>query len=252
MDDLIQGVTGTGISDAPVLLVCPTRDRPGNAARLIDTWGTTGVCSDLIFCLDDDDPQAGGYAQVMNERRFHRGLVFWLHGPRLSLCGWTDLVAGEMAGRYQALMSIGDDHVPETPAFDQKLWDACGRGGFAYGDDGITHQPSPEWPERHNLPTACLITSNIITGALGGAMCLPGAQHMFTDAYWMMLAEAAGCRYFLPQVKVPHRHHITGLAPRDRTYQDGEASWPRDEAAYRDWLDHRRASDAVAVREAIG
>jgi hypothetical protein len=234
---------------APAGLICPTRGRPQNAARLIDRWGHAGVCSDLIFCLDDDDPQLPAYQEVMRESRFHRGMVLWVTGPRRSLCGWTDLVAAEYAHLYEALMSIGDDHVPETEGFDLKLLDACGEGGFAYGDDGITHPPGPEWPERHNLPTAWMVTTNIVRAL--GWMCLPGLKHMFCDAVVRDLAEAAGCRHFLPDVKVTHHHHITGRTARDQTYIDGEASWAADEAAYRAWRRDRLQADAETVREAI-
>jgi hypothetical protein len=245
----VAGASGSGISAAPVLLVCPTRARAGNARRLIDTWGRTGVCSDLIFCVDDDDPQLPAYRALMGERMFHRGVVTWLRGPRMSLCGWTDLVAAEYAPRYQALMSIGDDHVPETGAFDLKLYDAAAidGGGFAYGDDGVQHE---------NLPTACLITTNILRALAGPdgkpRMCLPGARHMFTDAYWRDLAAAAGCRYYLPHVSVRHLHHITRASVRDQTYLDGEASWAADEAVYRAWLADRIGFDATIVKEVIG
>jgi hypothetical protein len=241
-------------SVAPAGLICPTRGRPGNAARLIDRWGHAGICSDLIFCLDDDDPQMGGYQAVMRERRFHRGMVLWLRGPRQSLCGWTNQVAGGYAQLYQGLMSVGDDHAPDvddpgTMGFDLKLLDACGDGGFAYGDDGITHPPGPEWPERHNLPTAWMVTTNIVRAL--GWMCLPGLTHMFCDAAVRDLAEAAGCRHFLPGVKVTHLHHITRQTARDQTYIDGEASWAADEAIYRAWRQQGLQADAEIVREAI-
>jgi hypothetical protein len=246
----LTAASAPGITRSPVLLICPTRRRPGNAATLIRAWNQTGVCSDLIFCTDHDDPALAGYRQVREDNPARRGMVLWVAGPRLGLCGWTDLIAATYAGQYEALMSIGDDHVPGTAAFDRTLLDACGPGGFAYGDDGVLHRPSPEWPEPHNLPTACLITSNIIAGPLKGAMCLPGAAHMFTDAYWMMLAEQAGCRHFLPGVKVTHHHPAAGRAIRDQTYADGEASWAADEAVYRAWLAGGLAADAAAIRAA--
>lgn len=243
----LAGASGLGISARPVLLVCPTRDRPGKAADLIDAWGKTGLCSDLIFCVDTDDPQLAAYRELMTARRFHRGIVHWLTGPRLGLCGWTDLVAAEYAGQYQALLSLGDDHRPETPGFDLTMYDAAMTtgGGFAYGDDGLQHE---------NLPTACLITTNIIR-ALGAPgkprMCLPGATHMCTDAYWRDLADAAGCRHYLPNVSVRHLHHVARLSVRDQTYLDGEASWDADHAAYYAWLADRIQFDAAIVKEAI-
>jgi hypothetical protein len=241
------GASGTGISSAPVVLVCPTRDRPAGARRLIDEWGRTGVCSDLVFCVDDDDPQMGAYTALMTRRAFHRGIITWLTGPRRSLCAWTDWVTSQVQDRYQAVMSIGDDHVPQTGGFDLKLLDAAVAGGFAYGDDGITHQPSEDWPEPHCLPTACLITTGVCRAL--GRFCLPGAAHMFTDAYWMLLAERAGCRHYLPDVKVTHMHPAASRAAMDQTYRDGAASWDADQAAYETWKACQLAADVTTVRE---
>ena len=231
-------------------LICPTRGRPWNASRLFDAWEANGVCSDLIFCLDDGDPETDGYRELAR-RAAPRGLVYWMTGPRMGLCGWTDRAARDYQGLYQALMSIGDDHVPETHGFDRILLAAAQEtgGGFAYGFDGITHQASSDFPEPHCLPSACLITTNI-TRALD-RMCLPGARHMFTDPYWMLLAEAAGCRHYLPDVHVTHHHPAAGRAAWDRTYSEGGQSWPDDERAYWAWKQDQLAGDARRVREVL-
>jgi hypothetical protein len=243
--------SGNSIWNSPVALICPTRGRPGNADRLIRAWAATAVCSDLIFCVDTDDPAGPGYTQLAMAEHRHRGIVTWLAGPRQGLCGWTDLVARDYAGQYEAFLSVGDDHVPETPGFDRILLDATAGtgGGFAYGDDGVIHQPSDDWPEPHNLPTACLITANVIQ-ALGG-MCLPGAEHMFTDPYWLLLSNLAGCRHFLPQVKITHHHPAAGRAAWDLTYAEGARSWPGDERAYNTWRLTRWPDDAKTVWAAL-
>lgn len=232
----------TSLPGAPVLLVCPTRDRPGNAARLIRTWGHTGACSDLLFCLDDDDPQMGGYRELMTRRAFHRGTVTWLTGPRRGLCAWTNWVAREYGPAYEALMSIGDDHVPETEGFDLQLLDAAAGmgGGFASPDDG---RPSGV------LPTCWLVTANVVEALRW--VCLPGLEHMFPDAVVKHLGEASGQWVHLPDVMVRHHHWSVGLAPPDATYARGQAAWAADEAVFRAWLaEDRPAAERPVNRDA--
>lgn len=225
-----EGIQGGRLAQAA--LVCPTRARPGSAWRLIGAWGRLGVCSDLIFCVDDDDPCLGTYRDMMSARTFHRGVVIWVTGPRKPMAEWTNWVAGTYLDAYDGFLSLGDDHVPETAAFDRALLDAADGcpGGMAYGDDGLQHA---------NLPTACLMLSDTIR-ALGWeqdgkpAMCLPGCRHMFIDAAWKHLGQLAGIAY-QPQVSMRHLHHTARLSRPDQTYADGEASWPADEAVFRAW-----------------
>jgi hypothetical protein len=240
---VFAGASGGGISASPAALICPTRGRPAEAARLTGAWAGTAQCSDLIFCVDDDDPALPGYRALWQAETRQAGIIYWLKGPRKSLAAWTNTVAREYAGLYQGLMSLGDDHVPENPpGFDRKLLDAAqsGGGGFAYGDDGLQHE---------NLPTAWMVTTNIVKAL--GWMCLPGTEHMFLDAAVRDLAEAAGCRRYLPHVSVRHLHHSARLSPVDQTYRDGEASWAADEKVYRAWLEQGLAGDAATVEAAI-
>src|SRR5580704_8239610 len=115
--------------------IVPTRGRPGSMAGLLEAFGQTAVCTELIICLDDDDPALGAYTELMARPLFARHRVAWFHGPRQGLTGWTNTVAGWACDRYEALITLGDDHRPVTPAWDRKLLDASRAmgGGWAYG-----------------------------------------------------------------------------------------------------------------------
>lgn len=231
---------------ASVAALVPTRGRPGAVSNLLDTWDKS-VCTDLVFALDDDDPDLDAYKTIIGGRRFTRGRVTWHVGPRMGLTGWTNRLAIEAgyAGEYEALITLGDDHRPLTPAWDRKLLDATRAmgGGWAYGDDGQQHE---------NLPTAFLVTSRIVTAL--GWMLLPSCQHMYVDAAARDLARECGRLAYLDTVQVLHRHFTTGLSAHDDTYAAGYASWDADKEAYEAWIadkDRGLPADVQAVMEAL-
>lgn len=230
--------------------IVPTRGRPGALSQLLDSFMGTAVCTDLIVCLDDDDPALEQYKVILAARRFARHRVCWHTGPRDSLAGWTNRVAEVHGGGYEALITLGDDHRPVTPAWDRKWLDAARAmgGGWAYGDDGVEHQETPPGWVTSQLPSAFLVTTRI-AAALGWVM-LPGCQHMFVDAAVRDLGLAAGRLAWLGEVSVRHDHYTTGRSRHDATYEHGQASWAADEAAYRTWLAGPIHKDAETVREA--
>jgi hypothetical protein len=233
--------------------IVPTRGRPRKAAGLIDAFGQTAVCSELVFCLDDDDPALEHYKALIHGRRaFTRFPVTWHTGPRQHLAGWTNQLAAVYAPQREALISLGDDHMPVTPAWDRELLDAARAmgGGWVYGDDGVPHQDVPAGWVTSRLPTAFLVSSKIAAG-LGWMLGPPGCDHMFVDAAARDLALAASDPpamrlAYLPRVKVLHDHWTTGRSGRDQTYDGGQACWPADEATYRAWLGDPPGSGPIA------
>jgi hypothetical protein len=230
----------------PCAAIVPSRDRPASLGRMLEAFGETAVCTKLIICLDDDDPQLPDYQKLRDQPRFTRHPVAWVTGSRRGLVDWTNLVARTACREHEALITLGDDHRPETPAWDRE-WLATARmmgGGWVYGDDGLQHE---------NLPTAFLVSSQIVAAL--GWMLLKSCRHMFVDAAARDLAGACGRLAYLPDTSVRHLHYTSGLSPHDATYTAGYASWAADEAAYRAWLGHPEGTgpirdDADTVRNA--
>lgn len=242
---------------AACLAIVPTRGRPAQAAGLIEAFGTA-VCTQLMFCLDDDDPALDQYKLLIHARaaQFTRFPVSWYAGPRQQLAGWTNQVAVKQAGRFEALITLGDDHRPQTPAWDRELLDAVRKmgGGWAYGDDGAPHQVTPPGWVTSRLPTAFLVSSRIVA-ALGWMLGPPGCQHMFVDAAARDLALAASTPEaprlaYLPHVKIRHDHWTTGRSAHDQTYAAGQACWPADQAVFDAWSAGPINEDAETVRRA--
>jgi hypothetical protein len=44
-----------------MLVIVPTRGRPAAATRLIEAFAATGATTDLVFCVDNDDPHLPEY-----------------------------------------------------------------------------------------------------------------------------------------------------------------------------------------------
>ena len=221
--------------------IMPSRGRPEAVAEVLDVFADTAVCTRLIICLDDDDPALPFYLKL-RDHVFTRPLVTWVRGPRMGLAGWTNAVAATACREHEALITLGDDHRPLTPAWDREMLAAARGmgGGWVYGDDSVTHGITPAGWVTSQLPSAFLVTSRIVA-ALGWMLGPPGCQHMFVDAAARDLALAASTPErprlaYLPAVKVRHDHYTTGRNPRDATYDHGYASWAPDEAAYRAWL----------------
>lgn len=218
-----------------LLAVVPTRGRPQKARELIAAFRSTGAEAHIVFGVDEDDEALPDYAEI--------GLaedVWFKVGPRKSLSAWTNELAIEYAGRYRALMSLGDDHRPRTRGWDAALLaalDATGGTGIAYGDDGIQGQ---------RLPTAAVVSSDIVLAL--GWLCLPVLRHFYVDDTWKLLAASARCLHYVPDVVIEHLHPVATFEAPDATYRDASKSYPGDRLAFREW---RNSDEGAAAIETV-
>ena len=157
--------------------------------------------------------------------------------------GWVDQHPRPgAAGKYRALASLSDDHVPRTQGWDRLLLDAIdgmGGTGFAYGDD---------LGQRENLATSVVVSADIVQ-ALGWFM-LPACAHYHVDNAWMDLGRGAGCLAWCPDVVIEHAHPFWGAVPMDATYESEFARGDADLAAYETWRRDRMAADVATVAAA--
>lgn len=225
------------MKDAAILV--PSRARSAQLGEMISAaLSTSAAQTDIIVAVDNDDPDGPAYAALEDSLRGEKR-VTWLRGPRDTMAGWTNKMAGWYAGGYFALGSFGDDHFPRTPGWDAVLLDALETPGviMAYGDD--LHQ-------GRRLPTAPLIRSAVVTAL--GWMALPGCSHYFIDDGWLALADGAAA--YCQNVIIEHVHPDAGKAPRDATYAEALPHWQADESIYRAWYAGRRHEDIRIAREA--
>jgi hypothetical protein len=222
-----------------LLVIVPSRGRPGNVARLIRAIARTATAqTDLIFGFDDDDPSLRQNIAVTTAWSDQMPVGVET-GPRKSLGGWTNQIALTAAGDYRALASFGDDHVPQTCGWDKLLLaaiDGMGGVGIAYPDDGIRDDVGEAW-----------VMSSAIVRALGW-MCEPSLQHWWVDEVITVIGREAGCLTYLPDVMVRHNHPAAGRGQFDATYWEAFEGVSRDKKAYETWRAQRMAADIATVR----
>jgi glycosyltransferase involved in cell wall biosynthesis len=224
-----------------LLLLVPTRGRPGNVQRLINAVeGTSAMRTDVVFGVDDDDPDADAVSDIVREapQVTHRYRV--IRGPRQNLAGWTNILAGAYAGQYAALASFGDDHEPRTDAWDEELLKALtvNGPGFAYPNDLV----------RDDIPEAVVVSSEIAQAL--GWVCQPDLTHFFVDNVWADLGRYAQCITYLPDVIVEHHHPARDPgAAHDDTYRAAEAKITRDQQVFEAWRRDGFARDVATVRQ---
>ena len=222
-----------------LLIITPTRGRPDNLKRLLETvHATARAATHVIAGVDDDDPELLAYHAVMDA---HGGEGDLLRvAPRMGLVAWTNAIAADYVDSYSYLASLGDDHVPRTKGWDAALIRAIedmGGTGFAYPWDGV----------REDIPEAVVMSSGIVAAL--GWMCLPELSHWYPDNVWADLGRGAGCLRHCRAVWVEHAHPVTGKAPGDKTYQESAVKIAEDKAAYQQWRAERMAADIAVVRE---
>lgn len=215
------------------MLLVPSRGRPQNVARLIEACAKTCRTDAVIhFGFDDDDPQLAANMGVLT------GYVYSSVRSRMGLGPWTNELARlAMADDPKWLCSIGDDMVPVTDGWDERLCEAAGPAGMAYPDD----------KRRSDIPECCVIGTAVVRAL--GWMCEPSLDHWYVDTVWSDLGRGAGCLRYLPDTVVEHRHpNVPGGDPHDATYGDAAARYGLDMAAYQKWRMKRMRADIETVR----
>jgi hypothetical protein len=218
---------------ADLAVLVPSRGRPSNVARLIEACAKTCRAGTILhFGFDEDDDALGANLTAAD------GMLATVR-PRMGLAHWTNYLSAlhEDTG-WQA--SIGDDMVPVTDGWDERLCEAASPG-MAYPNDR----------RRDDIPEAIVISAPVVRAL--GWFCEPSLSHWFVDAVWRDIGALAGCLRYLPDVVVEHRHpNVPGSGARsDATYNDAAAGFSKDMAAYQKWRMKRMRADVETVRECL-
>jgi hypothetical protein len=192
----------------------PSRGRPDRLGELAEAIHETAEAPvDLWVGLDADD-----------EHQYpRRDGVHYLVRERMRLGPWVNHLARLCWDDYDVLGFLGDDHRPRTPGWDRIAGERLARmgSGFAYGNDLI---------HGKNLPTAVFVTADIVRKL--GYLCFPGAQHLYFDNCWKVWGEGIGRLAYLPDVVIEHMHPLANKAEMDRGYEEVNALYGPDGAAW--------------------
>lgn len=198
---------------ADLLMICPTRSRPGNATELWKAWQETngaGLWSaDLMFAVDDDDPELDAYQSACKDMHG----VHLLVGPRLRMVGTLNATATVASRTYRYLGFLGDDHRPRTPGWSYRFCECLSGGtGIVYGNDLL---------QGEEMPTAVAMTSDIVRAL--GYMAPPAMVHLCVDLCWKDWGQGLGRLTYLNDVILEHMHPANGKAPYDAGYEDANS-----------------------------
>ncbi len=223
-----------------MLVIVPSRKRPGNVRELISAWqDTKDRNANLLIAVDDDDPTIDEY---LADAQTYPGWAQLEIGPRLRLAGTTNVYSTKYAPHHPIIGFMGDDHRPRTIGWDTQITDAMkhmGGTGVVYGNDLFQGQ---------NLPTAVFISSDIVKTL--GYFCPPGFTHMYLDNVWMYWGRGLAHLTYLPDTIIEHMHPQAGKGLSDAGYDEVNGFYGVDGEAWSNYISHdgQGAKDLAKLR----
>ncbi|MET7975739.1 hypothetical protein ABZW44_22390 [Streptomyces mirabilis] len=214
-----------------LLVIIPTRGRPGAVPEIVQAWDETGATADLLFAVDTDDPELAAYKKHAAALKAD-GRVRFTFGKRRRLVGTLNQQAVKAAKQYRFLAFLGDDHRPR-PA--DKPWDArireclSGGPGIVYGNDLL---------QGEAMATAVAMTSDIVQTL--GCMAPAAMEHLCVDLVWLDWGKGMQRITYLDDMVIEHLHPANGKAETDAGYEEANSSEQvaKDSAAYYDYRDN--------------
>jgi hypothetical protein len=217
------------------LVILPTRSRPDSAERCINALKEHSVMSDFIIAIDDD--QADLYPRL-------DGVTYEIN-PRLRMNGTLNLVANKYADKYETIFFLGDDHLVQTPNWDEYLSKAIAHTGYglAYGNDLLQGQ---------RLATAVMMSTNIIKAV--GYMAPPKLIHLYMDNYWMILGKELKTLWYFDNVIIEHLHPVAGKTSWDEQYMEANSNevGTADRLELHRYMEEDFKGELEKIKKAIG
>lgn len=226
-----------------IVILVPTRGRPGAMVELMQAWYDTGASARLVFCVDDDDPELDNYNDLWTKTSHNLGGINYMFvAPRRRLAGTLNFFAAMYVDMgVSAIGFMGDDHRPRTKGWDQRFAECLSGGaGVVYGNDLLVGD---------RFPTAVVMTSDI--PATLGYFCPPGFVHLCLDLVWKDWGEGMGRITYLDDVIIEHMHPANGKAVFDDRYAEvnSHEMVTLDTKAYIDYRDNQLPADIEKLRQ---
>lgn len=213
------------------LVLIPSRSRPNNVARLVETLKKNSRISDILVVLDGDDPIE--YPPI-------EGVMYETFTPRLYTVAKINAAANLYVDKYETITFMGDDQVVHTEKWDLILYEPLELKGYgiSYGDDGF---------QGSNIGTSVMMTTNIIKCL--GFMGLPTLVHLYVDNFWRHIGHGIKSYWYFPQVQWEHLHYLNNKAEIDDVYRFGNSPerYEQDGKAYDEWLASQAGHDIVKL-----
>lgn len=208
----------------------PTRNRPAAAKELLETFNDlSDGTSEIMFIVDDDDPQRMDYRQAVQDNLLVASPTWNGKGINFLLNNYSMYYAARYPMDTKYIGFMGDDHRPRTKGFDGILLNAMKElgSGIVYGDDLL---------QGELMPTAVAMTADIIRTL--EYMSPPELTHLCLDVYWLKLGQGLDRLKYVPEVILEHMHPAAGKAELDAGYErvNSEAMMAKDGVVWHNFV----------------
>jgi hypothetical protein len=221
-----------------ISVLLPTRGRPTNVRRLMDSVTGTAVQDvEVVLYVDEDDPTQQQVWDMADEDDMP---MIVLRGPRIILSSCWNLCAE--AATNDIMMHCGDDIIFRTFGWDQLVVAAfeqvADKIALVHGRDGI---------HDGTLATHGFLHRRWVETT--GYLVPPLFASDYNDLWLSDVANALGRRIFLPDVYTEHMHPAVGKAELDQTHRERLARHAADDCD-QIWRDtaHLRDADVAKLR----
>jgi len=184
------------------MIIIPTRGRPDNIRRFVVAYKKTLATEPFTLLLDNNDEKKEDYYPHLE------GLDAWcvLDDTNNGIAGrMNDFFEKNPDKEYYAI--IGDDVVPETTEWDQRMKEACLPDKICWAHDGI---------QNGGLPTHPFIGGDLVRSL--GWIAHPKLKHMYVDNVWRDITVQEKNGVYLDDVRLIHHHYVNNKAEMDDVY----------------------------------
>jgi len=222
-----------------ISILLPTRNRPANVTRLIESARKTAAGRfEFIICVDNDDPTRN---QVLDQVTDDVRVVVT---ARQTLSKYWNECADH--AKFDVLMQCGDDIIFQTDAWDiavlRAFDDIPDKIALVHGDDGI---------QNGNIATHGFLHRRWMDTV--GYFVPPYFASDYNDLWLTEVANALNRRVYLPNVYTEHMHPVIGKGPLDQTHQERLNRHVQEncDQVWRE-TEHLRRADVEKLRAVMG
>lgn len=217
----------------PILIVLASKGRPEKIEGFYKSWReTTEGFSDVITCLDYDDP-------ALNKYKKHKDINYDI-GVGKTMNGTHNRVFFKYPF-YKYYFIVSDDHRILTKYWESRFMEVIannGGKGVAYGNDLMFGE---------KLSTSAFVSGNIFRAL--GFLALPGLYHMWVDNFWMELGRQLDKIFYFPDIFIEHLHFNVKKSLADESYLkvNNQRVYEHDKKVFVEWKKRRMLLDIAKI-----
>jgi len=196
-----------------ISVLVPTRNRPQNVRRLVDSALETAETDvEFVFYVDEDDDSAVDVIRSYEQTQI-------VSGPRVVLSEtWNECWT---YARHDVGMHCGDDIVFRTSGWDTRVLEVFDQYPdkivFVHGRDGY---------QDRRVGTHGFLHQNWVDAV--GYFVPPYFSSDYNDLWITEVADVLGRRVYLADVYTEHMHPVIGKGEWDQTHRERVARHRRD------------------------